>query len=317
MCDVNEPQAPPTSVALSRWGWFVLIWASLVIFLGANVTSTQSGDATPDWPTSWHGDFAPPSRWVEIETLRNELSHRYGVALLLLFTVALALWVHLRRRERGVRVLAWSTVGLLVAQAVLGGLRVKRWIPAEVSAVAHAVLAEIYFCVLIGLLAPLTRSWGGIRRRPLDDRSLALLRTGFISVGLLLVQLTLGALGRHGFVPREIHAIFALPVVVLLVRFVLLTAGDLPRELALLRRGGFALGALTLAQVGLGIWTYVAAYHPDPRWARTFIQVLPLNLHLVVGAWLLGTTFFLTLAVIRVWGLPTDERLGEMAEAAS
>ena len=147
---MSESEASRPDRPLWAFGWFVLAWASFAIFLGANVTTTESGDASPDWPASWAGEYLPPHRWFEIFSLRNELSHRYVVSALVALMVVLAFWVQRKRREKTLRVLAWTSVGILLLQALLGGIRVLRWIPIRVSAVAHAILAEVFFCLLIG-----------------------------------------------------------------------------------------------------------------------------------------------------------------------
>src|SRR5258706_1456452 len=45
--------------ALRRFTMFTAAWAAFVIFAGAQVTSTGSGLAVPDWPLSY-GMFFPP-----------------------------------------------------------------------------------------------------------------------------------------------------------------------------------------------------------------------------------------------------------------
>ena len=96
------------------------------------------------------------------------------------------------------------------------------------------------------------------------------------------------------------------PVVVVTGRLALLGYGDLPRELRALRVPCIALGAVVLAQVALGAWTYYVAYTIQERVPRTLAQVVAMNLHLVMGAVMLGTTLLVFLRTARVHGLPVE-----------
>jgi len=315
---VDARQDAPTHRIL--WGWcgFVLFWTSVVLFLGANVTTTESGDASPEWPTSWGGAW-----YMQLDELpaklATELSHRFGVPILGVFCLALLAGIFLRRLGPGARKLGWAVLALLVVQAGLGGLRVLEWkfpYSAESIAVIHAVLAQIFFCTLVGLLAMLSPARAAVPTRPLDADGIALIRRAGFALALLFAQLVLGALGRHDVIPREVHAMFALVVVPVLVRLVLTLVGDLPRDLGYLRRPGSVLAALTAAQVALGIWTYLERPHVDTIGYPPLLQVLPINLHLAFGAWLLGTSLLVLIRAIDVYGLPTDERVAPLIAEA-
>src|SRR6185503_3206829 len=126
-------------------------------------------------------------------------------------------WLARRDERRSVRRLAWAAVGLVFVQAALGGIRVllvsggiaenPAWIK-----VVHAGTAQVFFCVAVALAAVFSPTWRSSRPRALDAPSLSLMRTAAFATVLLFVQALLGALARHGLVPREIHALAALPV---------------------------------------------------------------------------------------------------------
>src|SRR5437773_11103814 len=102
--DVNHPRP-----SRSLWGWsvFAVGWALLLLFAGANVTTTRSGDAIPSWPQPWlPRDFSTPAL--------IEWSHRGVAAWMGVFTLALAVWTQLRDCRKKVRRLAWSAVALVV-----------------------------------------------------------------------------------------------------------------------------------------------------------------------------------------------------------
>jgi heme A synthase len=297
--------------------WLCVFWTSIVLFFGANVTTTESGDATPEWPTSFGGAW-----YLQLDTLpyrlANELTHRYVVMILGIFTVILVGWMLWKRAEPRVRRLSFWVFGLLIAQAVLGGLRVKEWqfpYSGETAAMAHAILAEIFFCTLVGLLVLITPARQRVQKLDMSADGIALLRRAGMVLVLVIVQILLGVMGRHDLMPAEVHAVFALAVVPVAVRLTLTLLGDLPPTLSYLRRPGMLLGALLAAQVTLGIWSYLVRgpIKLDP--APTFLEVLPINLHMMFGAWTLGTVLLILMRSVDVYGLPTDERVAPLLEA--
>jgi heme A synthase len=301
--DVEEIRA---SRALRGWSVFTVAWALLLLFAGANVTTTRSGDAIPSWPQPWlPRDFSTPAL--------IEWSHRGVAAWMGFFTLVLAVWAQYGTAPRTARRVAWSALVLVVVQAAVGGLRVRMvsdgldaspvWLK-----VVHAVTGQLYFCALVAvatLLAPRRER----QPRGLTAEAMSVMRGASLAVLLLLVQLVLGALGRHGVLPREVHALFALPVLAVIARLVLVGCWDVPAELTEIRRRAGLLGALAGIQLGLGLASYfVTLAGPDPA-AREVGQVVLLNLHLAGGAALLGTALSLLVCAVRVWGAPTDERI--------
>src|SRR5258708_27049232 len=76
-----------------------------------------------------------------------------------MLTFGLALWLQIRESRVWVRRLAWTALGLVVAQATLGGMTVLFFQPPWVST-AHACLAQAFFCVMVSLAAFTSPSWG-------------------------------------------------------------------------------------------------------------------------------------------------------------
>jgi heme A synthase len=127
----------------------------------------------------------------------------------------------------------------------------------------------------------------------------------------------LGALGRHGALPREVHAFFALVPLVVVAKLVLVGSFDVAPDATEIRRPAGLLGVLAAAQIALGILTYfIAATGAAPE-SRETSQVVLINLHLAVGAAMLGTTLSILIRAVRVFGLPTDERVAEAERAAA
>src|SRR6059058_6456940 len=131
---------------------FVAASTLFLIFAGAMVTSTGSGLAVPDWPLSY-GMVMPPM----VGGIFYEHGHRMIAATVGFLTVLQAIWLQLREPKRRVRILGWCSVGAVIAQGVLGGLTVLFLLPHSVS-IAHAGLAEIFFC-LNASIAFFTSNW--------------------------------------------------------------------------------------------------------------------------------------------------------------
>src|SRR5258708_4325889 len=84
----------PTGVvpaALRRFATFTAAWAVFVIFAGAQVTSTGSGLAVPDWPLSY-GMFFPPM----VGGILYEHGHRLVAGTFGLLTLIHAVWLQFR-----------------------------------------------------------------------------------------------------------------------------------------------------------------------------------------------------------------------------
>jgi hypothetical protein len=222
-----------------------------------------------------------------------------------------------------VRRLAWIAVVLVVVQAAVGGLRVRQVsdgidLTPTWTKVLHALTAQGYLCVLAALSTTLAPWWRDARRRELDVDSMSLLRASGILSALLVLQVALGALGRHGVVAREVHAIFALPVMIVAARTTLAGALDGPGRIAEIRRPAALVGLLAAGQLVLGMVSYFVVSARVPE-ARDAVQVVVVNLHLAAGAGMLATAVILVVRTLRVFGIPTDERVAaaETAHAPS
>jgi heme A synthase len=304
------------SRALHRWAVFVVLWAVLLVFAGANVTTTRSGDAIPSWPEPYFPrDFSTPAL--------IEWSHR-GVAFWMgVFTLVLAVGTQVRETRAAVKRAAWFAVVLVVVQALIGWQRV-RFVAAGIDEtptwlkVTHAVTAHVYFATLAALAVVLSPSWTRRREKlDLDVPAMSAMRTGILGVVLLLVQTLLGALGRHGVVPREVHAFVALPVLAVAAKLVLTGAWDMPTAAADIRRAARLLGGLAAAQLALGLVTYfIATGGPAPE-SRDAAQIVLLNLHVATGAAMLGATLSILMRTVHVFGLPTDDRVAAAERAAA
>ncbi|MFN0158217.1 MAG: COX15/CtaA family protein [Bacteroidota bacterium] len=178
------------SIWLHRFAVFTAVCTFLLIVAGGLVTSTDSGLAVPDWPLSY-GQIMPPM----VGGIFYEHGHRMVATFVGFLTTILAFWIWRVDDRRWVRTLGWTALAAVIAQGVLGGITVLFLLPTPIS-VAHATLAQSFFCLTIVLALVTSPSWR-VDASPVSDtightRTLSLWTTGAV-----FLQLILGAIMRH------------------------------------------------------------------------------------------------------------------------
>lgn len=168
----------------------------ILIALGGLVTSHNAGLAVPDWPNTFgYNPFLfPVDRWVG--GIWFEHTHRLWASVVGFLTIGLAVILQWKERRGWLKTLGWIVLALVIAQAVLGGLRVTM-LKAELG-IFHACLAQTFF-VLVGLITLFTSRWWRDGADSVPARLVApRWRWAVIAVtGLIYVQLILGATMRH------------------------------------------------------------------------------------------------------------------------
>ena len=177
-------------------GCTATLLALSVVVLGAWVRLSDAGLGCPDWPGCYGQLAAPtgpeieranaayPERPVEVGKAHREMVHRYAAGTLGLLILALAA-VALRRRQRVGMGLPLALLALVVFQSVLGMWTVTLLLKPLV------VLAHLLGgLTILALLAWLTLSHAP--RRPVWPGSPYLHRFAMISLGVLIVQISLG-----------------------------------------------------------------------------------------------------------------------------
>lgn len=251
-----------------------------LIAAGALVTSTDSGMAFPDWPTSdGHNLFAYP--WFRAARAQFiEHGHRLAGAWVGLLTLALAFALWARHPSRGLKLLGCAAAALVVLQGVLGGMRVL--LDARAVAFLHACLAQAFFPVTVALAALLSE----VPAVPGTWRSRSV-------VGLVYLQMVTGAALRQLKAPVLLHlgtAFLVAAAALALALRVLGRAGHRP-ECA---RPAMALAALVVFQVSLGLASWLSLHIvPDPRVHAS--AVLHTVLHVVTASLVMGASVVLAL----------------------
>ncbi len=271
-------------------------WTLILLFLGSVVHATHSSLACPDWPTCY-GTMVPVMQggvfWEHLHRL---------VAGGLILMWGLATWLAWREGAPA-RVRRWTVVGigLILLQAVFGGITVLYRLPPAVST-THLSLAFLFLTLTVVLeeVTSRPRAEGARSLTPAGRR--ALRRWGGFGAVAVFAQSVLGALVRHtgagtacglsgflclqyrGFPPLSddlafIHFLHrcvgvTLALVVAAVAVVVSRRAPLPRVRAL---AALAV-ALVLVQITLG---FAAAW--------TGLSVVPDSLHTLGAASLLAT----------------------------
>ena len=186
------PDEPRSLVGLHRFAVLTAGATLLLIAAGGLVTSTESGLSVPDWPTTYGRNmFAfPPSQWVG--GILFEHGHRLIASFVGLLTVILAIWLARREPRRWVVRLGWAALATVIAQGILGGITVLFLLPVPVS-VAHACLAQTFFCLTVAIAVVTSPGWRA--GRVMEDP--AMRRAVTAAVVLIFIQLLIGAVMRH------------------------------------------------------------------------------------------------------------------------
>ncbi|HJN89069.1 MAG TPA: COX15/CtaA family protein [Verrucomicrobiota bacterium] len=170
----------------------------VLIGFGGLVTSKGVGMAVPDWPNTFGYNMflVPFDEWLGKFGVFEEHSHRLVASFIGLLTTILAVWLWLKDDRKWVRLLGLGAFLLVVAQGVLGGLRVT-----EINqnlGLIHGAVAQLFLVLVCGI-ALVTSGWW--RRGSVSQSNgagfAALQGTLVVVICLMFVQLLLGATMRH------------------------------------------------------------------------------------------------------------------------
>jgi len=278
------------------------------VLAGSLVTSTDSGLAVPDWPTSygWSMFTFPPAMWVG--GIFYEHGHRLIASGVGFLTIVLAIWLWRADPRHWMKRLGAIALATVILQGVLGGLTVLFFLPTSIST-AHAGLAELFFCITVAIAVFSSPDWlSGITR--VDDETL---RRGALATTIVIyAQILLGATMRHsgaglaipdfplmfgGFVPDHwdsgIAVHFAHRVGAVVVTLAIM--GTAARVWSRHRRHRELIGPATLLATLVAIQIVLGAF---TVWSRRAVWIN--SAHVVCGALVLATSLVLTLRSWRV-----------------
>jgi len=251
--------------------WSVIA-SVIIVVAGGAVRLTSSGLGCPTWPQCGDGSLTPtPAMGIHGVI---EFSNRMLIYLLCAAVGWLIITASVQRRRRPELVrLAWAQFGLVVAEAVLGGLSVLTKLNPFMVA-AHFLLAMVFIVVTI-------RTWERSREGDADPRPLvptAVRSLGWALIGSTAVLLVIGTAvtgtgphsGDTGVAARmpfdwdrvaQLHAdlVWLICGLTVALLFTLKAVGG-PR--AAFRRTA-ELGVLLVLQAVIGYWQYFTGL---PAW---------------------------------------------------
>jgi len=297
--DLHQREMSQPPLALHRFAVVCVVATFALIFVGGLVTSTGSALAVPDWPLAY-GHLIPKLEGG----VRFEYGHRVVAGIVVILTTILAIWSWYAEPRRWVRNVAFAALGLVVVQAILGGITVLLLLPLAI-AVAHAATAQAFFCLIVAM-AVFTNAKFCAAVSVSADNPPHIVRLGAITTVVVYLQILIGAVMRHleaglaipdfplsfgQWVPpfssiyvdvNFAHRCGALVVASFVIFLAIRVLSS--RSETYLRAPAFGLLILLIIQITLGALTI---------WSGR--AVIPTTTHVAVGAALLATCVTLTL----------------------
>ena len=298
---------------LHQFACLLALATFILIIAGASVTSNRAGLAVPDWPTTY-GEFMfsfPMSKWVG--NILYEHGHRLIASAVGMLTIALAVWLVRAEPRRWVRRLGITAVAVVIAQGVLGGLTVKFMLPPAIS-IAHASLAEAFFCITVILAFATSESW--TQRLPVAEVPNAgfIQRLSLASAAVVYVQIILGATIRHAEAGLIAHLLGAAAVFGCVVTGVVAILSTVKPKGFL--RHAILLLCLVAAQIALGLVTMMVRVPKNAGEQLSAIQIYVPTLHLALGALILATSLGMALKTYRFLNVSREESALPFGEGA-
>jgi len=296
----------PYNRGLHRFAVVLSCWIFLLIVAGALVTSNDAGLSVPDWPTSFGSLYKIPKL---VGGVKFEHTHRMIAQGAGLLTIILAVWTWRAEKRRWMRMLGLAAIGTVIAQGILGGITVLFYLPPAVSS-AHAALAQTFFCLAVIMALSTQKQW--IEEQPrveLDQRRPSLFTLTLVSIFVLYVQLTLGAMFRHHGLSWWPHLLNAV-IVSFVLAWAAVRALSFYSHIEAVRRPAVLMLSLLIAQLCLGF----AAFLTRVAWGKEDVQpelpmVISTVAHVAVGALLLATAVVLAIQVWRHAPVAFEERV--------
>jgi cytochrome c oxidase assembly protein subunit 15 len=302
---------------LHRFSTFVVGCTVVLVLAGSLVTSTDSGLAVPDWPTTYGENMFlfSPSKWVG--GIFYEHGHRLIASSVGFLTIVLAAWLWIADPRRWMKRLGLAALAAVILQGLLGGLTVLFFLPTAIST-AHAGLAEIFFCLTVSIALFTSDGWNRGEGQ-VDDARLRRLAT--TATALVYVQILLGATMRHS------EAGLAIPDFPLMFGGLVPDHWDSKIAIHFAHRVGALVVVASMLAASARVWFHHKAERRLTRPASLIVTLVAVqvtlgamtvlsgravwinSLHVVCGALVLGASLILTLRSWRVKFAPDRVRL--------
>ncbi|MDX2114425.1 MAG: COX15/CtaA family protein [Planctomycetota bacterium] len=296
---------------LARFAWVTVASALPVLLSGGLVTSTNTGLAVPDWPTSYNANMFlyPLSKMTG--GIYYEHAHRLFGSLVGLTTLTLVVFTFLAERRLVARTMTALAIVFVCAQGVLGGVRVTSATVTSdtmspdtladnttsmLLAMVHGTTAQLFVAFLCATATVLSRRWASGQRGPADKADGVLAGLAAALPALLLLQLLLGSAARHLHQSHAAwtHAGFAIIVLVAASAVGFRAAARHAHE-PLLRTLGKVLSHTVGLQFVLGVATFIAVLPYERGKIDPPYAVIIATSHQALGAVLFGAATLMVL----------------------
>jgi cytochrome c oxidase assembly protein subunit 15 len=296
---------------------FPLVW------VGGLVTTTDSGMAVPDWPSTYGYNLFlyPWTTWLAGPwDIFVEHGHRLLGATVGMMTIVLLALLWRRDDRRWMHWMGVVALALVILQGFLGGMRVRH--DSRELAMLHGCTGPLFFALTVAMAVFTSRRWrnGARGLEPSNAWAAPIRRLAAATCILVYLQILVGAVLRHVPVSADPGA-FAISVRFHLFLAAIVTFHAMALIWLVLTRarsekplGGLAvlLAVLITTQLALGAGTWIVKFSV-PAWASGLISIGntavqaggPLQTHVItahvaVGSLLLVTSLALALYTQRL-----------------
>jgi cytochrome c oxidase assembly protein subunit 15 len=244
----------------------------------------------------------PMSKWVG--NILYEHGHRLIASTVGILTIILAFWLVRKESRCWVRRLGIVALAVVIAQGILGGLTVRFMLPPAIS-IAHAGLAEMFFCIAVTLAFFTSERWQ--QGPPAVEMPNAKLvrRLALASAISVYVQILLGAAIRHAETGLLAHVFGAAVLFACVVASLTVVLFAVKQEGFL--RDALLLLCLVTAQIALGLATLMTRLPKNATEQLSAIQIFLPTAHLALGALILATSLAIALKTFRFLAPPKEE----------
>lgn len=302
-----------------RWAVLLVCLTFPLIWVGGLVTTYQAGMAVPDWPNTYGYNLLlyPWQTWLAGPfDLFIEHGHRLLGAMVGLVTLALAMAAWRGEPRRWVQILALSAVPAVIAQGVLGGLRVL--MDRQQLALIHGCTGPAFFALATAVATVASRRWLSVSTQR-HAQAGRVQRLAVSTAALAYLQIVVGAHVRHVMAVGD-RELFRVAVI-----FHLLLAAALAAHVLLIWQRVATLGGASqwliwparwlvvcfIGQLALGLATWVVnygwpAWFHGYAWAEGFVvgaesmaQAALTTAHVANGSLILGLGVCLSFRAFR------------------
>ena len=267
-----------------------------LLILGGIVSSKGVGMAVPDWPTTFgYNMFTYPLSKM-VGGIFYEHSHRLIGSLVGFLTIGLSIAIIWKDNRKWLKVLSVVALIAVIAQGIMGGMRVVEI--SKAFAVAHGAFAHAFFALVVSIAFFLSHFWKDIPTGNNIMEASQLRRFSIITTIMIYSQLVVGAIYRHTGNWFWIHMLLAL-IVTTTIFLLMDSVNKKIGNITFLRRTSITLSALILLQLFSGLGAYMTKLiSPDPLTASAIVVTITL-IHVLSGALIFSSSVLLTLGIVK------------------